>query len=47
VAINPPTISGRVTDNVETVQSEEFIVGAELDYINSVVAHKNNLGKVS
>jgi outer membrane protein TolC len=34
-----------VTDNVEVVQSQESIAGAELDYINSVFAH--NVAKLS
>jgi outer membrane protein TolC len=34
-----------VTDNVEVVQSQESVAGAELDYINSVFAH--NVAKLS
>jgi len=34
-----------VTDNVEVVQSQEAVAGAELDYINSVFAH--NVAKLS
>jgi outer membrane protein TolC len=34
-----------VTDNVEVVQAQESVAGAELDYINSVFAH--NLAKLS
>jgi len=34
-----------VTDNVEVVQSQEFVAAAELDYINSVFAH--NIAKLS
>jgi outer membrane protein TolC len=34
-----------VTDNVEVVQAQEMVAGAELDYINSVFAH--NLAKLS
>jgi len=34
-----------VTDNVEVVQSQELVAGADLDYINSVFAH--NVAKLS
>ena len=34
-----------VTDNVEVVQSQESVAGADLDYINSVFAH--NVAKLS
>jgi outer membrane protein TolC len=34
-----------VSDNVEVVQSQESVAGAELDYINSVFAH--NVAKLS
>ena len=34
-----------VTDNVEVVQSQESVAGAELDYINSVFSH--NVAKLS
>jgi outer membrane protein TolC len=34
-----------VTDNVEVVQAQESVAGANLDYINSVFAH--NLAKLS
>jgi hypothetical protein len=38
-------MSGRYTFNVEVVQSQESVAGADLDYINSVFAH--NLAKLS
>jgi hypothetical protein len=34
-----------VTDNVEVVQAQDAVAGAELDYINSVFAH--NVAKLS
>ncbi len=34
-----------MTDNVEVVQAQDAVAGAQLDYINSVFAH--NVAKLS
>jgi outer membrane protein TolC len=45
LALTRQRFDAGVTDNVEVVQAQESVAGAELDYINSVFAH--NLAKLS